>query len=54
METAIAETETALGNFVSVAETQRQTALLEDLRVRHAVLLQEWEELATALDEAVS
>jgi len=54
IEASIAETEVALGNFVSVEETQRQTALLEDLRVRHAVLLAEWEELSMMLDEAVS
>ncbi len=54
VEASIAETEAALGNFVSVAETQRQTALLEDLRVRHSILLSEWEELSMALDEAVS
>jgi ATP-binding cassette subfamily F protein 3 len=54
LEALIVETETALGNFISVAETQRQSALLEDLRVRHTVLLAEWEELALALEEAVS
>jgi len=54
LEALIVETETALGNFISAAETQRQSALLEDLRVRHTVLLAEWEELAMALEEAVS
>ena len=51
IEASIAHTESALGNFVSVAETERQTKLLEDLRAQLAQLTAEWEELMMSLDE---
>ena len=51
IEASIALTESALGNFVSVAETERQTRLLEDLRHQLAQLTAEWEELMMALEE---
>jgi ATP-binding cassette subfamily F protein 3 len=51
IEASIAHTESALGNFVSVAETERQSALLEDLRGQLAALTAEWEELMMTLEE---
>jgi ATP-binding cassette subfamily F protein 3 len=50
IEAAIAHTEAALGNFVSVEETQRQSVLLEDLRRQLASFTAEWEELMMQLD----
>ncbi|HEX6493934.1 MAG TPA: ABC-F family ATP-binding cassette domain-containing protein [Acidobacteriaceae bacterium] len=52
IETAIAETEQALGNFVSAEETQRQSAALETLRTEHTTLSAEWEELVQQLEQA--
>src|SRR4051794_5904164 len=46
LETAIAETETALQNFVSVDETQRLTSQLDAHRTELASLMSEWEELS--------
>ena len=54
VETAIAETEQALGNFVSAEETQRQSAALEGLRSEHTTLSAEWEELVQQLEEQAS
>ncbi len=54
VETIIAETEEALGNFVSADETQRQSAALESLRTEHASLTTEWEELIQQLEEQAS
>ncbi len=51
IESSIAHTEAALGNFISAEETQRQSALLDDLRAQHAALLAEWEEMAMVLEE---
>ncbi len=51
LESSIAHTEAAMGNFISAEETQRQSALLDDLRAQHAALLAEWEQLATTLEE---
>ena len=51
-ESAIAECETGLQNFVSAEETQRQAQELERLKTSHAALLREWEELGQALQEA--
>jgi len=51
LESSIAHTEAAMGNFVSAAETQRQSALLDDLRAQHTALLAEWEQMATTLEE---
>jgi ATP-binding cassette subfamily F protein 3 len=50
IEAAIAHTEEQLGVFVSAAETQRLTALAEDLRNQLAALTTEWEELMRQLD----
>jgi ATP-binding cassette subfamily F protein 3 len=54
VETAIAETEQALGNFVSAEETQRQSAALEGLRSEHTTLSAEWEDLVLQLEEQAS
>jgi ATP-binding cassette, subfamily F, member 3 len=51
VEASIAHTEGALGNFVSVEETQRQSVLLEDLRSQLVSFTEEWEELTMALEE---
>ena len=51
LESLIAETERALGDYVSVDETRRLTQLLEDLRVQHATLSAEWEVLAMELEQ---
>ncbi len=51
LEASIAQSEETLGNFVSVEETQRVTRVLEDLRVRHSLLLTEWEDLMLQLEE---
>jgi ATP-binding cassette subfamily F protein 3 len=51
IEASIAHTEGALGNYVSVAETERQSRLLEELREQLATLTSEWEELMTQLEE---
>ena len=52
IEAAIANTEEQLGIFVSAAETQRLTALAEDLRDQLAALTAEWEELMMQLEGA--
>ncbi len=52
IEAAIAHTEEQLGVFVSAAETQRLTALAEDLRAQLAALTAEWEELMMQLEGA--
>jgi ATP-binding cassette, subfamily F, member 3 len=54
VEGAIAETEQALGNFVSADETQRQSSALEELRAEHVRLSSEWEELMQQLEEQAS
>ncbi len=54
VETAIAETEQALGNYVSAEETQRQSTALESLRAEHASLSDEWEDLMQQLEEQAS
>jgi ATP-binding cassette subfamily F protein 3 len=54
VETAIAETEQALGNFVSAEETQRQSVALEGLRSEHTTLSAEWEDLVQQLEEQTS
>jgi ATP-binding cassette subfamily F protein 3 len=51
IEASIAHTESALGNFVSVAEMERQSALLEELRQQLSAYTEEWEELMMALEE---
>jgi ATP-binding cassette, subfamily F, member 3 len=54
VETAIAETEQAMGNFVSAEETQRNSTALEGLRGKHARLSEEWEGLMQQLEEQAS
>jgi ATP-binding cassette subfamily F protein 3 len=51
IEASIAHTEGALGNYVSAEETQRQSALLEELRGQLGTYTAEWEELMMALEE---
>ena len=51
IEASIAHTEGALGNYVSAEETQRQSALLEDLRKQLGAFTEEWEELMMQLEE---
>ena len=52
LEAAIALAETALQNFVSVEETQRQTDLLNRSRSELERVMKEWEELAQVLESA--
>jgi ATP-binding cassette subfamily F protein 3 len=51
IEASIAHTEGALGNFVSVAETERQSVLLEELRRQLVQFTSEWEVLMMQLEE---
>jgi ATP-binding cassette subfamily F protein 3 len=48
-ETAIARLETAMQNFVSADESQRQSQELDQHKVSHAALIEEWEDMAEAL-----
>ena len=50
LEAAIATAETALQNFVSVEETQRQTDLLNRYRTELQQRMSEWEEMSLALE----
>jgi ATP-binding cassette subfamily F protein 3 len=50
-EDVIAKCETALQDFVSAEETQRQSQELERRRTTHAALLKEWEDLSQSLQE---
>jgi ATP-binding cassette subfamily F protein 3 len=50
----VAETEQALGVYVSAEETQRLSEVLAVLRDQQASLNSEWEELSTQVEEAVS
>ncbi len=50
-ESAIAELETALQNFVSAEESQRQSQELDQHKADHAALIKEWEETAASLQE---
>jgi ATP-binding cassette subfamily F protein 3 len=52
IEAAIALTEEQLGVYVSAAETQRLTALAEDLRAQLAEHTAEWEDLTLQLEGA--
>jgi ATP-binding cassette subfamily F protein 3 len=54
IEAAIAHTEEQLGVYVSAAETQRMTALAEELRDQLVAHTEEWEELMGQLDEQAS
>jgi ATP-binding cassette subfamily F protein 3 len=51
-ETAIAQCETALQDFVSAGESQRQTQELDQRKAAHAALIREWEELSQSLQAA--
>jgi ATP-binding cassette subfamily F protein 3 len=51
-EALIAQCETALQDFVSADESQRQSQELEQQKTRHGALLKEWEELSGSLQEA--
>ena len=48
----VAEAEQALGVYVSAEETQRLAEVLAVLRAQQATLNEEWEKLATELEEA--
>jgi ATP-binding cassette subfamily F protein 3 len=51
-EAAIAQCETALQNFVSSDENQRQSQELDQHKTAHAALIKEWEDLGQALQES--
>jgi ATP-binding cassette, subfamily F, member 3 len=51
-ESAIAQCETAMQEFVSVEENQRQSQELEKQKSAHAAFVREWEGLAQSLQEA--
>jgi ATP-binding cassette, subfamily F, member 3 len=51
-ETVIAKCETALQDFVSAEESQRQSQELDQNKAAHAAFLKEWEELSQSLQEA--
>jgi ATP-binding cassette subfamily F protein 3 len=48
-EAAIAHLETAMQNFVSADESQRQSQELDQHKAAHAALIKEWEDMAEAL-----
>jgi ATP-binding cassette subfamily F protein 3 len=50
-EDVIAKCETALQDYVSAEESQRQSQELEQRRTAHAALLREWEDLSQSLQE---
>src|ERR1700680_670462 len=50
-ETVIARCETALQDFVSSDESQRQSQELDQHRAAHAALIKKWEDLAQSLQE---
>jgi ATP-binding cassette subfamily F protein 3 len=51
-ETVIAQYETALQDFVSAEESQRQSQELDQRKTAHAALIEEWETLSQSLQEA--
>ncbi len=51
-EAAIVQCETALQNFVSSDENQRQSQELDRHKAAHATLIKEWEDLGQALQES--
>ncbi len=53
VENSLAETEQALGVYVSAEETQRLSDALGALRQQHASLNSEWEELSMQLEESL-
>jgi ATP-binding cassette subfamily F protein 3 len=52
VEAAIAHCETALQNFVSADESQRQSQELDQHKANHALLLTEWEEFSQELSSS--
>ncbi len=50
-ETLIAQCETALQDFVSAEESQRQSQELDQHKAAHAAFLKEWEDLSQSLPE---
>ncbi len=52
VEDSIAQCETAMQDFKSAGESQRQAQELEDRKSAHAALVKEWEDLAQSLQEA--
>jgi ATP-binding cassette subfamily F protein 3 len=52
VEAAIAHCETALQNFVSADESQRQSQELDQHKANHALLLKEWEEFSQELSSS--
>jgi ATP-binding cassette subfamily F protein 3 len=48
-EASIAHLETAMQNFVSADESQRQSQELDQHKASHAALIKEWEEMAESL-----
>jgi ATP-binding cassette, subfamily F, member 3 len=50
-ETVIAQCETALQDFVSAEESQRQSQELDQRKTAHAALIKEWEDLSQSLQE---
>ena len=53
LEAAITAAETALQNFVSVEETQRQTDLMNRAKLELEHAMGEWEELSQTLEAQV-
>ncbi len=51
-ETVIAQCETALQDFVSAEESQRQSQELDQHKTAHAALIKEWEDLSQSLQAA--
>ncbi len=51
-ETTIAELETAMQNFVSADEYQRQSQDLHKQKTQHAALVEEWEQVSQTLETA--
>jgi len=51
-ETVIVQCETALQDFVSAEESQRQSQELDQRKTAHAALIEEWETLSQSLQEA--
>jgi len=51
-ETLIAQCETALQDFVSAEESQRQSEALDRHKAAHAAFIKEWEDLSESLQEA--
>jgi ATP-binding cassette, subfamily F, member 3 len=51
-ETVIAQCETALQDFVSAEESQRQSRELDRHKAAHAAFIKEWEEISQSLQEA--